>query len=206
MTNAVVSGGPRVGVFGGAFDPPHIAHVALARAAVEQLQLDELRIFPTGQAWHKVQVLTAPEHRLAMARIAFADVPRAVIDERELRRPGPTYTIDTLRELMAERPQAQLFLVMGADQSSSLTKWRDWESILKLAVLCVAARPALAADDGQPLQSLPAHARSRQLNLPSMPDSATQVRARVASGGDIAHLVAPGVARYIDRHHLYQPA
>ncbi len=205
MTNATAAG-PRVGVFGGAFDPPHIAHVALARAAVEQLQLDELRIFPTGQAWHKPQTLSAPEHRLAMARIAFADVPRAVIDERELRRPGPTYTIDTLRELMAERPQAQLFLVMGEDQSSSLTKWRDCESILKLAVLCVAARPALAADAGQPLQSLPAHARSRQLNLPSMPDSATQVRARVASGGDIAHLVPPGVARYIDRHHLYQPA
>ena len=115
MTNAAAPGaaGPRVGVFGGAFDPPHIAHVALARAAVEQLQLDELRIFPTGQAWHKAQTLSAPEHRLAMARIAFADVPRAVIDDRELRRPGPTYTIDTLRELMAERPQAQLFLASG---------------------------------------------------------------------------------------------
>ncbi len=199
-------GGPRVGVFGGAFDPPHVAHVALARAAVEQLQLDELRIFPTGQAWHKTQTLSAPEHRLAMARIAFADVPRTVIDERELRRPGPTYTIDTLRELLAERPQAQLFLVMGEDQSSSLTKWRDWEAILKLAVICVAARPTLAPDGGQPLQNLPPQARSRQLNLPSMPDSATQVRARVASGGDIAHLVPPGVARYIDRHHLYQPA
>ncbi|HMA09597.1 MAG TPA: nicotinate-nucleotide adenylyltransferase [Ramlibacter sp.] len=210
MTNAAApgaaAGAPRVGVFGGAFDPPHIAHVALAQAAVEQLQLDELRILPTGQAWHKAQTLSAPEHRLAMARIAFAGVPRAVIDEREIRRPGPTYTIDTLRELQAERPQAQLFLVMGEDQSSSLTKWRDWEAILELAVICVAARPALAADGSQPLLDLPPQARSRQLDLPSMPDSATQVRARVASGGDIAHLVPPGVARYIDRHHLYQPA
>ena len=209
MTNAAAPGAsaadPRVGVFGGAFDPPHVAHVALARAAVAQLQLDELRIFPTGQAWHKAQALSAPEHRLAMSRIAFADVPRAVIDERELRRPGPTYTIDTLRELLTERPQAQLFLVMGEDQSSSLTQWRDWEAILKLAVLCVAARPALVAEGAQPLQNLPAQARSRQLNLPSMPDSATQVRARVASGGNIAHLVPPGVARYIERHHLYQP-
>ena len=166
----------------------------------------ELRIFPTGQAWHKAQTLSAPEHRLAMARIAFADVPRTVIDERELRRPGPTYTIDTLRELKIEQPDVQLFLVMGEDQSASLTRWRDWEDILKLAVICVAARPtAMGEDGGQPLQTLPPQARSRQLQLPSMPGSATQVRAQVATGRDIAHLVAPGVARYIEQHNLYQP-
>ena len=198
--------GPRVGVFGGAFDPPHIAHVALAQAAVEQLQFDELRIFPTGQAWHKAQTLSAPEHRLAMARIAFAGVPRTVIDDRELRRPGPTYTIDTLRELLAAQPQAQLFLVMGEDQSASLTRWHEWEAILGLAVICVAARPAaMGPEGGGPLQALPPQAQSRQLRLPSMPDSATQVRAQVAAGAGIAHLVPPGVARYIDRHHLYQP-
>ncbi len=195
--------GPRVGMFGGAFDPPHIAHVALARAAVDQLRLDELRILPTGQAWHKAQALSAPEHRLAMARIAFADVPRALIDERELRRPGPTYTIDTLRELRAERPGVELFLVMGEDQSSSLTKWREWEAILELAVICVAARPSLAPGGGAPP---PREARVCQLSLPAMPDSATQVRDQVAHGGDIAHLVAPGVARYIELHHLYQSA
>jgi nicotinate-nucleotide adenylyltransferase len=199
--------GPRVGVFGGAFDPPHVAHVALAQAAVEQLQLDELRIFPTGQAWHKAHVLSAPEHRLAMARIAFADVPRTVIDERELRRPGPTYTIDTLLELKTEHPHAQLFLVMGEDQSASLTRWHEWEAILDLAVICVAARPtAMGQDGGQPLQTLPPQAQSRQLQLPSMPDSATEVRAQVAAGAGIAHLVPPGVARYIVRHNLYQPA
>ena len=102
-------------MFGGAFDPPHVAHVALAQAAVEQLQLDQLRIFPTGQAWHKAPPLTASkEHRLALAGVAFGGLPRTVIDDRELRRPGPTYTIDTLRELKAEYPDAQLFLVMGA--------------------------------------------------------------------------------------------
>ena len=140
-----------------------------------------------------------------MARIAFGDLPRTVVDEREMHRAGPTYTVDTLRELLAQRPQAQLFLVMGEDQSSSLTQWRDWESVLKLAVLCVAARPALAAEGGRPLEHLPPQAQSRQLRLPSMPDSATQVRAQVAAGAGIAHLVPPGVARYIDRHHLYQP-
>jgi nicotinate-nucleotide adenylyltransferase len=195
----------RLGVFGGAFDPPHVAHVALARAAVEQLQLDELRIFPTGQAWHRSQALTAPEHRLALARLAFGGLPRTVIDDRELRRPGPTYTIDTLRELKAEQPAAQLFLVMGEDQAVALTRWREWEAILQLAIICVAARPLAQMPPGAPA-GLPAQAELRLLRLPSMPESATEVRGRVTRGNGIAHLVPPGVASYIERHHLYQPA
>ena len=192
----------RLGVFGGAFDPPHVAHVALARAAVEQLQLDELRIFPTGLAWHKTQSATPAEHRLAMTRLAFAGLARTVIDDRELRRPGPTYTIDTLRELKSERPAAELFLVMGEDQATALTRWREWETILGMVTLCMAARPGGAS--GQP--GLPAQARLRQLEMPAMPESATEVRQRVAAGEGIAHLVPPGVASYIERHHLYQPA
>jgi len=193
----------RLGVFGGAFDPPHVAHVALARAAVEQLQLDQLRIFPTGLAWHRSQALTAPEHRLALAQLAFGGLPRTVIDDRELRRPGPTYTIDTLRELKAEQPAAQLFLVMGEDQAVALTRWREWEAILELAIICVAARPLAEVPPGA--SGLPAQAELRLLRLPSMPESATEVRGRVVTGEGIAHLVPPGVARYIERHHLYQP-
>lgn len=196
---------PRIGVFGGAFDPPHLAHVALARAALEQLQLDELRIFPTGQAWHKPQVLSAAEHRLAMARLAFADLPRTIIDERELRRAGPTYTIDTLRELKAEQPRSRLFLIMGEDQAVSLTRWREWEAVLALTVLCMAARPG-AKTAGEALPHVPAQAELRLLELPAMPESATEVRARAAAGEGIAHLVPPAVARYIERQHLYQPA
>ena len=89
-------------MFGGAFDPPHVAHVALAQAAVEQLQLDQLRIFPTGQAWHKAPVAQRAGASAGLAEIAFGGLPRTVVDDRELRRPGPTYTIDTLRELKAE--------------------------------------------------------------------------------------------------------
>jgi nicotinate-nucleotide adenylyltransferase len=196
----------RLGVFGGAFDPPHVAHVALAQAAVEQLQLDELRIFPTGQAWHKAHALTAPEHRLALAEVAFGGLPRTVIDDRELHRPGPTYTIDTLRELKAEHPGAQLFLVMGEDQAISLTRWREWEAIAQLAIICVAGRPAAQAHAGLPPPGLPAQAELRLLRLPSMTESATEVRGRVAQGQGIAHLVPPGVASYIELHHLYQPA
>jgi nicotinate-nucleotide adenylyltransferase len=192
----------RLGVFGGAFDPPHVAHVALARAAVEQLQLDELRIFPTGQAWHRLGPLTAPEHRLALAQLAFGGLPRTVIDDRELHRPGPTYTIDTLRELKAEQPAAQLFLVMGEDQAVALTRWREWEAIVQLAIICVAERPLTEVPAGA---GLPAQAELRLLRLPSMPESATEVRGRVVHGEGIAHLVPPGVASYIERHHLYQP-
>jgi nicotinate-nucleotide adenylyltransferase len=196
----------RLGVFGGAFDPPHVAHVALAQAAVEQLQLDQLRIFPTGQAWHKAQSLTPPEHRLALAEVAFGGLPRTVIDDRELRRPGPTYTIDTLRELKAEHPAAQLFLVMGEDQAISLTRWREWEAIVQLAIICVAERPSAPAHAGSPPPGLPAQAELRLLRLPSMTESATEVRGRVAQGQGIAHLVPPGVASYIELHNLYQPA
>jgi nicotinate-nucleotide adenylyltransferase len=195
--------GPRVGMFGGAFDPPHLAHVALARAAVEQLHLDELRIFPTGNAWHKSQVLSPAGHRLAMARIAFGGLPNTVVDDRELRRPGPTYTIDTLRELQSERPQARLFLVMGEDQAVSLTRWREWEAIPALATICMAARPATSADAPR---ALPAEVPLMLLRLPEMPESATEVRQRVAAGEGIDHLVPPGVASYIAQHSLYPPA
>ncbi len=198
-----MSAPPRLGVFGGAFDPPHLAHVALARAAVTQLGLDELRVFPTGQAWHKARSLTEGAHRQAMAELAFSEVSRAVVDARELRRAGPTYTVDTLRELRAERPDAQLVLVIGADQAEALHTWRESAAIVQLATVAVAARAR--PDPGAPpfdASTLPA-GRWLSVELPPMPVSATQIRARVAAGQGIDHLVPPGVARYIALHHLY---
>jgi len=193
----------RLGMFGGAFDPPHLAHVALARAAVTQLGLDELRVFPTGQAWHKSRELTPAQHRHAMAELAFADVPRAVVDDRELRRGGPTYTIDTLRELNAERPDAELLLIIGADQAESLHSWRESQHIVELATLAVAAR-ARPDPDAPPFDtSCLSGGRWFSVELPPMPVSATQIRARVAAGQGIDHLVPPAVASYIARHHLY---
>ncbi|WP_332815781.1 nicotinate-nucleotide adenylyltransferase [Ramlibacter sp.] len=193
----------RLGVFGGAFDPPHLAHVALARAAIDQLRLDELRVFPTGQAWHKSRALSAGEHRLAMAREAFGGLPQAVVDDRELRRAGPTYTVDTLRQLRAEHPQAELLLVIGADQAEALHSWRNSDDIIRLATLAVAAR-ARPDPDAPPFDAstLPG-GRHVAVELPAMPVSATQIRARVQAGQDIAQLVPAGVASYIARHHLY---
>lgn len=195
--------GRRIGVFGGAFDPPHVAHVALAQAALGQLGLHELRVFPTGQAWHKARALTDGADRLAMARLAFADVPHAVVDDRELRRSGPTYTVDTLRELHAACPGDTLLLVVGADQAEALHSWRACDEILQLATVAVAAR-ARPDPHAPPFDAsrLPAGSWTA-VELPSMPVSATQIRALVGAGQGIGHLVPPGVARYIDRHHLY---
>jgi len=203
--STVGQGRRRVGMFGGAFDPPHAAHVALARAAIEQLGLDELRVLPTGQAWHKARDLSAGAHRLAMAHLAFGEVPRAVVDERELRRPGPTYTVDTLRELQREFPGAELVLVIGADQAEALHSWRESADIPSLATIAIAerTRPAEA-----PVPFNATHipgGRWAPVELAPMPVSATAVRQKVAAGEGIAHLVPEGVARYIAQHLLYQP-
>jgi len=193
----------RIGMFGGAFDPPHLGHVALARAAVDQLGLDQLRVFPTGQAWHKARELSPAAHRLAMAELAFADVPRAVVDGRELHRAGPTYTIDTLRELQKEYPQAQLLLVIGADQAEALHGWRESAEIARIAIISIAAR-ARPVTDAPPFDAsrLPP-GRRQPVELPPMPVSSTEIRRRAAARQDITQLVPAAVARYIDQHHLY---
>ena len=194
-------------MFGGAFDPPHNAHVALVRAALAQLQLDELRVVPTGHAWHKPRSLSPASDRLAMCKLAFGALPGVVVDDRETRRAGPTYTIDTLRELAAEQPGAQLYLLMGADQASALPTWHQWQDLLELTIISIAERqqPERAGVGFDP-DNFP-QGRFQPLQVPLMPVSATQVRALAAkphnTGSGIAQLVPAAVARYIEQHHLY---
>ena len=197
----------RIGVFGGSFDPPHNAHVALAREALDQFQLDSLHVVPTGLAWHKSRALSAPVHRLAMTRLAFDNVARVVVDDRELQRQGPTFTIDTLKALQTENPQAQIYLFVGADQFVAFRQWHQWQEILEIAIICIADRaestPTQTQFDAYAAQS---H-RFFTLKLPLMSVSATQVRQLIASGAacDIAKLVPEPVARYIALHQLYAP-
>lgn len=205
LTHSAVAAG-RIGIFGGAFDPPHRAHLALARTAVVELRLDRLHVVPTGHAWHKTRSLSHAGQRLAMARLAFADVPQVVVDDRELRRAGPTFSIDTLEELQAENPGAELHLLIGGDQAAALTSWHRWEDLVRLAIISIAHRADAACAEGPwGFETLPG-ARVRPLHLPDSPVSATGIRARVAESGGIDHLVTPGVARYIDQHLLYRPA
>lgn len=188
----------RLGVYGGAFDPPHNAHLALARAAVAQLQLDELRIFPTGHAYHRAGTVAPAADRVAMARLAFEGLDKTTVDDRETRRPGPTYTIDTLRELREQLDKPRLFLFIGEDQARTFTHWHEWAEIARIATLCVAHRGTSAAPVRVP------QAKLVTLELPAMPESATDIRTRVKHGEDVAALVPPAVARYIADHHLYR--
>ena len=193
----------RIGILGGAFDPPHKAHVAMAEAAIAQFHLDQLIVIPTGNAWHKPRYLSSGEHRAAMARLAFSHLTQARVDEMELQREGPSYTIDTLRALAGQFDDAQFFLVIGEDQAKALATWREIGEIAQRAIICVAEREMSESSDAvAPSHDIPTQA----LKLPHLPHSATQVRARVAQGKAIDALVPPTVALYIQSHHLYQPA
>jgi len=196
----------RVGVFGGAFDPPHHAHVALAEAAVAQLRLDRLLLVPTGHAWHKARPLSPAADRLAMAHIAFDFIPGAFVDERELHREGPSYTADTLHEVQAELPAAELFLVIGGDQAASLPGWHLWKEVLAAATIAVARRPGADFEPDGPAWRDEPGARWCWIDMPAVDTSATDIRGRAARGEHLRPLVTPGVARYIDQHHLYRTA
>ena len=196
----------RIGVFGGAFDPPHMAHLAIAKAALDQLELNLLLVIPTGQAWHRSGVTSDAAHRLAMAHLAFADLGQVQIDDTEIRRPGPSYTVDTLLELCQRHTGADWFLVLGADQAQKLSNWQRWQELIALASLCVAGRDGQIppANEDIAAQQAKAQGRWQDLRLPAMPVSATEVRRRIAAGEGISGLVPESIARYIAQHKLYQ--
>jgi len=190
----------RVGLFGGSFDPVHDAHLALARAALQTLELDEVRWIPAGQAWQKARALSDAAHRLAMLRLAIAGEPRFVLDRSEVDRAGPSYTLDTVRALAAAQPGTQWFLIIGHDQYAGLHTWNGWQQLLGLVTLAVANRPGQVREVHDEVRRFAHHV----VPLPMLDISATAVRERVAAGADIATLVPPAVARYIDSHRLYR--
>jgi nicotinate-nucleotide adenylyltransferase len=198
----------RMGMFGGSFDPPHTAHIALAKHAIAQFDLAELRIIPTGDAWHKARTLTPSPHRLAMTRLAFADMPQATVDAREIDRQGATYTVETLEELKAEQPEADLYLFIGADQANAFKTWHRWQDILSLATVVVADR--LQSGQGS-MASQWHNAVSpdvQRLDMPSLNVSATEIRAHVAQGPHPAAAMSAwlpaAVQHYIEKHSLYR--
>jgi nicotinate-nucleotide adenylyltransferase len=200
-------------MFGGAFDPPHLAHRTLAQTALEQLGLDVLHVMPTGQAWHKARPLSPAEHRVAMCRLAFGDLPHTLIDTRETLRQGPSYTADTLTELAHEYPGATLYLVLGADQLLAFKGWVHWPEVLARAQLAVANRALhigadAALDQREEMDLSAVDLPFVRLSMPLENISASAVRLRVeqpaVQDSTFARLVPPGVASYISDHSLYQ--
>jgi nicotinate-nucleotide adenylyltransferase len=189
----------RIGLLGGSFDPVHRAHVELARTALAELALDEVRWIPAGNPWQKPGLLTAAAHREAMVRLAIAGEPGFVLDRRELERAGPSYTLDTVRELQAARRDATWFLLIGQDQYAGLHTWHGWQELLARVVLAVANRPGPLPPPAPEVQGVP----HRSVPLPMLDISSTDIRRRVAAGQSIAALVPPAVAGYIARHSLY---
>jgi nicotinate-nucleotide adenylyltransferase len=193
----------RIGIFGGSFDPVHNAHLALARIALEHLQLDELLWVPVGQPWQKARQLVRAADRAAMVQLAIRDEPRFRLESCELRRNGPSYTVDTVRELRA-REGGDWFLVIGQDQFAQFHTWHGWRELLGMVTLAVANRGGAAPHSNAEVSA----ASGAVIELPLLPTpvSATGVRLRVALGQNIDAMVPPDVARYIDQHRLYRGA
>ena len=191
----------RLGLFGGSFDPVHRAHLALAQAARAELGLDRVLWIPAGQPWQKTRPMTAAVHRLAMLQLALEGEPGCAIDRREIERPGLTYTADTVDQLHAEHPRAELFLLIGQDQYARFHTWHRWRDIVRQVVLAVAQRPGTPATADPEVMRAP----MRAVPLPPMDVAATTIRERVAAARPVDDLVPAQVARYIDSQGLYRP-
>lgn len=192
----------RIGLYGGSFDPPHLAHLALARLARDHLGLDELRLVPAGRPWQKQhRSVTAGAHRAAMVALAIDGEPRLRLEVDELEHDGPSYTVETLQRLQAATP-GDWFLVLGQDQYEKLPTWHRWAELVPRVTFAVAGRHGRMPEPPPELAALP-H-RSVVLPLPDMPLSSSDLRERLARGEDATALVPPAVARYIERNHLYR--
>lgn len=194
----------RLGVFGGTFDPPHVGHVAVARDVADALALDRVLWIPARIPPHKQGEAVSPAAaRLAMVRAAASVDVRFQASDLELARPGPSYTVDTLRSLRALHPEAELFLVLGADQVRTLEHgWKEPVEVLRLATLALMDREGEAATEAAP--PLPGMERSVHVPVTRVDVSSTRIRAAVAAGEDVSAWVPEEVLDVIRREGLYR--
>lgn len=183
---------------GGTFDPIHHGHLVAASEVAQSFDLDEVVFVPTGRPWQKSDV-SPSEHRYLMTVIATASNPRFTVSRVDIDRAGPTYTIDTLRELARERPDAELFFITGADAIAQILSWRDHDELWDLAHFVAVSRPGHdLSTAGLPTDDV------SQLEIPALAISSTDCRRRVESGNPVWYLVPDGVVQYIAKHHLYR--
>lgn len=188
----------RLGVMGGTFDPIHHGHLVAASEVASAFKLDGVLFVPTGKPWQKSKV-TDSEHRYLMSVIATASNPRFTVSRVDIDRDGPTYTVDTLRDIRAAYPDAELFFITGADAIKQILEWKDVDQVWPLAHFVAVTRPGHKLE----LPEAPVGAIS-VLEIPALAISSTDVRARVAKGDPVWYLVPDGVVQYIGKHNLYQ--
>lgn len=195
----------RIGLFGGTFNPPHHGHIVGAQEARLRLELDEIWLLPTGDPPHReIEGDPGATARLSMCRLALIGQPAMAISTAELNRDGPSWTVDTLRELVSAQPTDAFTLVVGADQALSFGQWREPQAIGELADIAVAARAG--SDYEQALAAVEAATGKRPatFEMPTIDISSTMIRERVARGETCAHLVPAGVTEFIEEAGLYR--
>jgi nicotinate-nucleotide adenylyltransferase len=195
----------RLGILGGAFNPPHIGHVVCAQEALIQLELDRVVFIPVGEAPHReLQDDPGAEARLEMVELAVADDERFSVSRIELDREGPSYTSDTLEQLHGETPEDELFLILGGDQAAALATWHEPAKVLERATIAVFermswGRNAIVIKIGR----MPGAERVRYLDMPMIQVSSSAIRRRVREGLPIRYLVPDRVVDYIETNQLY---
>ena len=191
----------RVGIMGGTFDPIHHGHLVAASEVASLYGLHEVIFVPTGQPWQKSErEVSDSEHRYLMSVIATASNPRFWVSRADIDRSGPTYTIDTIRDIKALRPDAELFFITGADALAQILSWKNAEEALRLANFVGVTRPGYELSDAHlPSDSV------RLLDVPALAISSSGCRERVAAGRPVWYLVPDGVVQYINKHRLYRP-
>ncbi len=183
---------------GGTFDPIHHGHLVAASEVQSLFGLDEVVFVPTGRPWQKAErEVSRAEHRYLMTVVATASNPRFTVSRVDIDRPGPTYTIDTLRDLSRQRPGAELFFITGADALAQILSWKDADELFELAHFVGVTRP------GYPLSETGPADRVTLQEVPAMAISSTDCRERVAAGEPVWYLVPDGVVQYINKYALY---
>lgn len=197
----------KIGILGGTFDPVHYGHLLMAEICREELQLDEVRFLPAGNPPHKPDRRISDAHaRADMLQLAVSGYPEYTVDRREIRREGPSYTVDTLTEFRAQLPDAELFFLMGADSLHDFLTWKDPEKISELATIVAVNRPGWDLPSVDSVKELVGEKIATNVTLVQMPGadlSASELRRRISSGLGLRFMTPRAVEAYLVQHSIY---
>ena len=207
-----------IGLFGGTFDPIHFGHLKIAEELIDALDLQNMQFIPNKHPMHRDKPVASAKHRLAMTRIATAHYPKFIVNDVEIKRPGPTYTIDTITTIREQIPKQPLCLILGEDVFASMNQWHDWEKIPNLVHLIIIHRLGVPLPYNPWMRALLDERETHDIHsLTNKPGgeilqyemepltlSATTVREKFKAGEDVSREVPQEVLRYIKQHHLYQ--